>query len=192
MNWLESPFYPSKICWIVNFSFQSIKYGKIHIFGAILDLEAWLPSNKERMPCLRLRKKSFPVIKNGGSRRNGRRSSRTSINFFGLCEEKIRSEEGTHILPSVIFISSYFLKVLLELTLYFSLFYSGTPWPYGHGVSLNFCKMWHGFWRCSRILLIKNFSTFKTLIFLGVFSLDIVVDNCAICRNHIMDLCKLN
>lgn len=135
----------------------------------------------------------FSVIsENGGSRRNGCRSSRTSINFFGLCEEKIRSEKGTHILTSLIFISSYFLKVLLELTLYFSLFYSGTPWPYGHGVSLNFCKMWHGFWRCSRIQLIKNFSIFKTLIFLGVFLLDIVVDNCAICRNHIMDLCKLN
>jgi len=26
MNWLESPFYPSKICWIVNFSFQTVKY----------------------------------------------------------------------------------------------------------------------------------------------------------------------
>lgn len=62
MNWLESPFYPFKICWIVNFSFQSVKYakyGKIHIFGAILDLEAWLPSNKARMPCLRLREEKF-------------------------------------------------------------------------------------------------------------------------------------
>lgn len=190
MNWLESPFCPFEICWIVNFSFQTVvKY----TFSAPFWIRrlGYLVKGEDALSALA--QKKFSVIgENGGSRRNGCRSSRTSINFFGLCEEKIRSEKGTHILPSLIFISSYFLKVLLELTLYFSLFYSGTPWPYGHGVSLNFCKMWHGFWRCSRILLIKDFSIFKTLIFLGLFSLDIVVDNCAICRNHIMDLCKLN
>ena len=189
MNWLESPFCPFKICWIVNFSFQTIVN---YTFSAPFWIRrlGYLVTRRGCLVCACAKKIS--VIKNGGSRRNGCRSSRTSINLLGLCEEKIRSEKGTHILPSLIFITSYFLKVLLDLTLYFSLFYSGTPWLYGHGVSLNFCKMRHGFWRCSRVLLIKGFSIFKTLIFLGLFTLDIVVDNCAICRNHIMDLCKLN
>lgn len=33
---------------------------------------------------------------------------------------------------------------------------------------------------------------FKLLIFFCLVDVDIVVDNCAICRNHIMDLCEFD
>jgi hypothetical protein len=45
--------------------------------------------------------------------------------------------------------------------------FSGMQWPCGHGVSSFIFK----------------------LGLIEVISADIVVDNCAICRNHIMDLC---
>jgi hypothetical protein len=47
--------------------------------------------------------------------------------------------------------------------------YSGTPSPYGLGVYFVVISC--------------------TCVFLTLTIVDIVVDNCAICRNHIMDLC---
>ncbi|PRD33650.1 UNVERIFIED_CONTAM: rbx1 [Trichonephila clavipes] len=41
---------------------------------------------------------------------------------------------------------------------------------------------------CMPFFLKKNISYFLQLYF-KIFLIDIVVDNCAICRNHIMDLC---
>ena len=108
MNWLESPFYPSKICWIVNFSFQTVKY----TFSAPFWIWrlGYLVTRRGCLVCACAKKKCSVISKNGGNRGNGCRYSRASINFFGLCEEKIRSKKGTHILPSLIFISSYFWR----------------------------------------------------------------------------------
>ena len=61
-----------------------------------------------------------------------------------------------------------FYNVLMSF--YVSIRFSGMLWHFGHGVS------------CGAYTAGSDLCCVLT---------DIVVDNCAICRNHIMDLCKL-
>lgn len=67
---------------------------------------------------------------------------------------------------------------------------SGTPSLSGLGVRSSNLNPKFTIERVVIILFSYCVCKMNLIIFVGSFRADIVVDNCAICRNHIMDLCE--